>query len=268
MLHIRRRLALDKLRKKLKFFPVVAVQGARQTGKSFLVRELLKQHFPLLKYVSFDLPSTKQVAIRQPHTFLLENSKGQSPLAIDEAQKVPDIFDAIKFEVDRERIPGRFLLLGSTEFSHFSKVRESSTGRLGRIRLYTLNLRETLGVEKEGLEFNRKHIIEYLSNGGMPGLFYIRNHEEQDSLIQDLLDLICNRDIHQFKSLKLDSDLCFEILKLSATLKEPSKSEISKALKIDSRKIETHLKALCELFVVQNLNPHPSGGGKPIYCLM
>ena len=52
------------------------------------------------------------------------------PLVIDEAQKVPKIFDAVKFVVDPSNRPGQFLLLGSTEFSKKTLIRESHTGRI------------------------------------------------------------------------------------------------------------------------------------------
>jgi predicted AAA+ superfamily ATPase len=60
------------------------------------------------------------------------------PLVIDEAKKVPEIFDAVKLRVDQDSQPGQYLLLGSTEFSHLFKIRESLTGRLSRLRLHPL----------------------------------------------------------------------------------------------------------------------------------
>lgn len=266
MPHARSRAVLNRLLKKLKLFPVVAIQGARQTGKSFLARQLLKEAIPSSKYLTFDQLAVKAEATRAPQTFLTEHTDS-GLLVIDEAQKVPDIFDAIKFEVDQKRFPGRFLLLGSTEFSRLSQIRESLTGRMGRIRLYPLTLVETLGLERPQ-SVTRKAILQYLHFGGMPGFFAIRDEEERASLIQDWIELICQRDLLQFKNLKLDGDLAFEILKATATLEEPTRAAIAKSIHVDTRKIETHLKALTELFVLQKLNPHPSGTGKPIYLLL
>ncbi len=263
MPHARKRLALPRLKKKLGFFPVVAIQGARQTGKSFLARELLKEHFRDSEYQTFDQQSIKGEAERAPHTFLLEHSAHRL-LILDEAQKVPVIFDAIKFEVDQKRVPGRFLLLGSTEFSKLTQIRESLTGRMGRVRLFPLTLAETVGLDKASAP-DRRDLLSYLKNGGMPGIFAVRDNEEQDALFQDWVDLTCLRDIQQFKGLKLDGELSFELLKLSATLEEPTRAQMARATQVDPRRVETHLKALCALFVLQRLNPHPSGTGKPIY---
>lgn len=262
MPHSRERLALARLLKKLRFFPVVAIQGARQTGKSFLARELLPPKSRGASYFSLDQATTRAQVHESPHTFLLEHEAAR-PLMIDEAQKVPDLFDAIKFEVDARRAPGRFLLLGSTEFSRMTLIRESLTGRMGRIQLYPLNLREAVGLG--GREPARTDLLRYLKNGGMPGIFAVREEGAQNDLFQDWVDLTCQRDIHQFPKLKLDGDLAYGLLKLSATLPEPTQSAMARALRTDGRKVGTHLRALCALFVLQKLAPHPSGTGKPIF---
>ena len=183
-------LPLPKIHKKLKFFPVVAIQGARQPGKSFLARHLLKEILPESKYLTFDQQTWKAEAQRAPHTFLTDHS-GSGLLIIDEAQKVPAIFDAVKFEVDQNRIPGKFLLLGSTEFSKLAQIRESLTGRMGRVRLFPLILAETLSPESLSRSIERKQVLQYLHLGGMPGFFSVRDLEERSALIQDWIDLTC-----------------------------------------------------------------------------
>ncbi len=264
MPHSRSRFALPSLKKKLRFFPVVAIQGARQTGKSFLARDLLVPEIQHAAYVSLDHLSLRQEAQLAPHTFLTAHQKNDL-LIIDEAQKVPDIFDAVKHEVDQQRTPGRFLLLGSTEFSRLALIRESLTGRMGRIRLFPMTLGETVGTKAKHADFTRAQTMKYLSSGGMPGIFSVRDDEQKDALFQDWIDLTCLRDLQQFKSLKLDSELAYSILKLAATLEDPTRTAMSRALRVDPRKIGSHLTALCELFVLMKLNPHPSGTGKPIY---
>jgi predicted AAA+ superfamily ATPase len=266
MPHPRKRLALARLAKKLGFSPVVAIQGARQTGKSYLAREFIRESHPRAKYLSLDLLSLRQSAERSPQTFLAEHAEAL-PLIIDEAQKAPDLFDAIKFEVDQQRIPGRFLLLGSTEFSRLSRIRESLTGRMSRIRLYPLTLAESIGLElaEKSWPPTRKQILQYLALGGMPGIFAVRDADERTERFKDWVDLTCQRDIHQFAKLKLDSDLASAILSETCTLEEPTQAGIARRLKTDPRRIASHLKALTELYVLQKLLPHPSGTGKPIY---
>src|SRR3989338_7269409 len=145
MPHSRSRLAITILLKRLKFTPVVAIQGARQTGKSFLVREILAKQITSSGYVSLDDKSKQALAQESPQTFLASMSDFK-PAIIDEAQKSPALFDAIKLLVDKNRRTGSFLLLGSTEFSLLQNIRESLTGRMGRIRLYPMTFWEIQGL--------------------------------------------------------------------------------------------------------------------------
>lgn len=279
MPHSRKRHALASLLKKISFSPVVSIQGARQTGKSFLARDILPGSLPKKrdpKYLSFDAQGTKDFALTNPDTFL-EQFGDYAPVILDEAQKVPAIFDAVKLRVDRARRPGSYVLLGSTEFSHLTRVRESLTGRMSRLRLYPMNAAEILGLTpnpsqhlgliQEKPRVKRREFLQFLDRGGFPGIFAVRADGERQSLIRDWLDLIVQRDIHQIPGLKVDSELCERILSLVATLETPSAGEIARTLRKDPRSIRKHLEVLETLFVVQSLSPHPMGFGKKLYFL-
>ena len=91
-------------------FSVVGITGPRQSGKSTLA----KMAFPQKKYVSFDDKTMRELAMANPKDFLLAFPDGA---IIDEAQKVPEIFDAIKFYVDNEEfVAGKYILTGSSQF--------------------------------------------------------------------------------------------------------------------------------------------------------
>ena len=264
MPHARPRLATDLLLKRLRFTPVVAIQGARQTGKSFLARELLSKKLPKSTYVSLDDKSKQVLAQDSPQTFLASLA-GSQPAIIDEAQKCPELFEAIKLAVDNNRRPGSFLLLGSTEFSLLQNIRESLTGRMGKIRLYPMTFREVQGAPRNKTEPTRAQCLKYLDSGGMPGIAFVREPQVRADFFQDWIDLTCQRDIHQFKRLKLDSELTFALFRHAAILAEPTAAALGRETRANHKKIGTHLKALCELFVFTRLDPHPSGTGKPLY---
>lgn len=259
MAHPRNRVVLALIKKHLKFFPVVALQGARQTGKSFLTRELLAPHFSNSCYLSFDDETIQAVAEQSAKTFLLEYNEFR-PLMIDEAQKAPSIFNAIKLKVDLKRVPGEYLLLGSTEFSREALIRESLTGRLGKVRIFPMTIEEV----SPG-RVDTKTLLQYLTQGGLPGICFVREERNRIALMRDWINLTCQRDLQQFKKLKLDGLLASRILKLTATLKEPTRAEIAKALKVNHKRVQTHINALVELFALTRLDPHPSGGGKTIF---
>ena len=105
-------------------FPVVVISGARQVGKS----TLLKNAFPSgTDYVVFD-PITDVENARQDPELFLANHPGR-PLLLDEIQYVPELVPAIKRMVDEERSPGRFILTGSQQWEVMKSLSESLAGR-------------------------------------------------------------------------------------------------------------------------------------------
>lgn len=280
MPHARKRYCFDKLKKKIKFAPVVAIQGARQTGKSFLARQFLPSEFPESSYLTFDRESTRSAAQTDAETFLARHSSSQ-PLIIDEAQKVPSFFDAVKLEVDLERRPSRYVLLGSTQFSTLQGIRESLTGRMSRIRVYPLTLAEISGRDtpvstsaKENPfylaktpKLKRADFLRHLESGGLPGIFAVRSFEEKRQLLQDWIDLTIQRDIHQSKTKGSDTLLAGQVLSQIALLEEPNLGNIAKAVGADYRKVQKQIDLLQDLFVLERVDPCLGSTGKPLYYI-
>ena len=134
----------DAVNTALENMPVVVLTGMRQTGKTtFLCSQ------PDLAdrvYASFDDFAQLEAAKSDPEGFV---SRSQ-PLTIDEAHKCPEIFVAIKKAVDKERIPGQFLLSGSANFSILKSITESFAGRSVYLAIHPFNRRETnRGTEQE-----------------------------------------------------------------------------------------------------------------------
>jgi len=118
-----------------KAFPVVAVTGPRQSGKTTLVRAL----FPDKPYVSLEDPTERGFAQEDPRGFLARFSSGA---IFHEAQRWPDLFSFLQGMVDEDRTPGRFILTGSQQFGLLSGVTQSLAGRVGMARLLPLSLQE------------------------------------------------------------------------------------------------------------------------------
>ena len=105
-----KREAYDALMRLAAQFPVVAITGPRQSGKSTLA----KSSFPDKKYISFDDITMRELAKSNPHDFLMAFPDGA---IIAEAQKVPEIFDAVKYALDQgEYTPGKYILTGLSQF--------------------------------------------------------------------------------------------------------------------------------------------------------
>jgi predicted AAA+ superfamily ATPase len=277
MPHLRTRYALAKLKKKLKFARVVAIQGPRQCGKSILATRLLEGDGLQPEVVRFDDSRIRLFARNNPDLFLLEHQKAH-PLILDEAQKAPEIFDAIKLRVDQNLAPGQYLLLGSTEFSTLFKVREALTGRMSRLRLHPLSLAEAHRLKQHpgdlasGLLHSKPRlslakVLQGLEHGGMPGVFAVRDAEERLSLLDDWVQLTCTRDVHQIPKMRLDSEIARAVLEQVAQNHDPELAPISRELGESPKVVAKYLRAFEELYVIERLKPHTMGTGKDRFYL-
>jgi uncharacterized protein len=114
--------------------------GARQVGKTSLVRRLFSAH----SYVSLDLPSEAEQADHDPSAFLARHKR---PLLIDEVQYAPGLFRHLKAAIDERRTEnGQFILTGSQSFPLMRAVSESLAGRAAILELEGVTVREVLEV--------------------------------------------------------------------------------------------------------------------------
>lgn len=120
-------------------FPAVLVTGARQTGKT----SLLRHTFPKASFVSFDLPSSAAQAESNPAQLLDGYTE---PLILDEVQYVGGLFRFLKSRIDTDRHRmGRFLMTGSQKFTLMGSGSESLAGRCAIVELGTLSAAELRG---------------------------------------------------------------------------------------------------------------------------
>ena len=127
--------AEDVVQRLAKRKPVLVLTGARQVGKSTMLRTLL----PAVTYVTMNRPLIRQSAIENPSLFF---DLYKPPVVVDEIQKVPELFEYIKDVVDERGDKGQFYCTGSQNFTVMSNVSDSLAGRAGIIRLLGLSLRE------------------------------------------------------------------------------------------------------------------------------
>lgn len=119
--------------------PAVVVTGARQTGKTTLVRELAPGP---RRYLALDDLDVMETAQRDPERLLL----GAEPVILDEVQRVPAVLSAVKGAVDASGTPGRFLLTGSANLLLMRRVSESLAGRASYLTLWPMTRREQRGL--------------------------------------------------------------------------------------------------------------------------
>lgn len=251
MPHLRERIAINPLKKLAKLWPVVGLMGLRQVGKSTLIRDLLG----VSEMVTFDDDDSKSDAENSPKVFL---AKYERPMAIDEVQKVNKIFDAIKSEVDKKRIPGNFFLTGSQRFSSGELTRESLTGRMGTLRLYPMTFLEGNDDRERTLE----RFVHSMQRGGLPVPMFLRDDESRRLYWSGWLDTTLVRDLARAYGKGYDLDLARLILdETAAILAQGLYPEISLYSK-DSRKVQKYLKAMESIFLLNRIACHPQGTGR------
>lgn len=177
--------------------PAVVVTGARQTGKTSLVRRLFADH----AYVSLDLPSEAEQAEHDPDAFLKRHGM---PLVVDEVQYAPGLFRHLKRVVDRKRSEaGQFILTGSQKLTLMRKVSDSLAGRAEVLELEALSLAE---LREAGIDTDVETVVV---RGGMPELWerpeldavafhrsYVATYLERDLRLQ--LNVGSLRDFERF----------------------------------------------------------------------
>lgn len=144
--------------------PVVVVTGARQTGKTTLVRKLLAGTRP---YYSLDDLDVRDQAERSPAELV---GRADS-MVLDEVQRVPDLMLAVKQAVDEDRRPGRFILTGSSNLLLMRSVSESLAGRATYLNLWPFTQRELRGHGQRGLwsellDHPFENWVDVLTEGG------------------------------------------------------------------------------------------------------
>lgn len=125
----------DRLRRLARAFPVVAVTGPRQSGKTTLVREL----FADKPYLSLEDPDIRMLALEDPRGLLARHGEGA---VIDEAQHAPELFSYLQTRVDETSVPGQFVLTGSQNFLLIRGISQSLAGRAAMAQLPPLMLAE------------------------------------------------------------------------------------------------------------------------------
>jgi predicted AAA+ superfamily ATPase len=188
------RVATDTLQRLAKGFPIIALTGPRQSGKTTLAKAI----FADKTYVSLENPDEREFAERDPRRFLQRFNDGA---ILDEVQRCPALLSWLQGLVDERGRMGDFILTGSAQFDLISGITQSLAGRVGRIELLPLSAGELARAKKlpDSLD-------ETLYRGSYPALYdrdllpddwfpnYVATYLERD-----VRQLIAIRDLMQFQ---------------------------------------------------------------------
>ena len=139
------RRVLEIASERMKESPVLALQGARSVGKSTVLAAIAQAHG--VGIIDLDDSAQAELVAASPADFLT----GPAPVCIDEYQRVPSVLQAIKAELNRRHLPGRFVLTGSTRFESLPRTTQALTGRIQFVDILPFSQGELDGVREDFL---------------------------------------------------------------------------------------------------------------------
>jgi predicted AAA+ superfamily ATPase len=199
----------ETLKRALKRSPVVLLTGARQTGKSTLIKEVCGEEYT---YVSLDDLRFLAQAKYDPIGFLAGLPK---PLILDEVQRVPEIFLAIKQDIDINRVHGRYALTGSANPLLIPQLSDSLAGRMEILQLFPLSQGELNHRHERFIDrvfsteqffsapplISRVDLLKRIIVGGYP-VIQGRDEQDRDAWFESYITTILQRDVKDLANIE------------------------------------------------------------------
>lgn len=197
-------------------YPVIAVTGPRQSGKTTMLKAMLTDY----RYVSLENPDIRSFAEDDPNGFLKIYDKH---VIFDEVQRVPSLFSYIQTIVDESKIMGQFILSGSQNFNLMQNISQSLAGRVALFKLFPFDFSE---LKSEGLLDN--DYISAMIKGFYPAIFdrqisskVFYSNYVQTYVQRDVSELISIKDARLFQNfLGLCATRAGQILNISSIATE------------------------------------------------
>ncbi len=270
---IRRNLT-DRLLEALSDTSVVLVHGARQTGKSTLAQDITAELHPA-GYLTFDDVTTMAAARRDPLGFIAAH---RGPIVLDEVQRVPEIFVAIKTLVDRDRSPGRFLLTGSANALVLPQLSESLAGRMEILTLWPFSQGE-IAMSREGFvdalfaenlptEFamsssTRNDLIERVLRGGYPEVIRRESSARRAAWFDSYVTTVIHRELRDLANIEYLTELPRLLRLLAARASgQLNYTEVSRAVGLPQTTVKRYLSLLEAIYLFLPLPAWTANLGK------
>jgi predicted AAA+ superfamily ATPase len=245
------RIAKEKLINLSNTFKCVAVTGARQSGKTTLVKEV----FSSKPYVSLENIDTRQFALEDPRGFLSSYPNGA---ILDEVQRCPELFSYLQEILDNSTEKGLYILTGSNNFLLQENITQSLAGRVGFLNLLPFSIQE---LQDNNLAFDS--VEEQLINGFYPPIY------DQKIPVSDwcpnYIRTYIERDVRQIKNVT-DLIVFERFIKLLAgrTGQEFNASSLAVETGVDVKTIQSWVGILESSFIIYLLKPHYNNFKKTI----
>lgn len=236
-----RNLYIELIKKYLKVFPVCAILGARQVGKTTLVHQFAKEQS--LKVEFFDLENPKHLAsLENPMTVL--EKYDDCLVVIDEIQRRPELFPILRVLVDNPHKKYKFLILGSASRDLIRQSSESLAGRIGYIELPPFTLIDVKDSDK------------LLIRGGFPRSYLAETDEDSFLWREQYINSFIERDLPSF-GFDISSQLMYKFWMMLCFYHGQAfnAQEISKSLMVPQKIANNYLDILAGTFMIRILQP-------------
>lgn len=256
------RLVGPRLSEALADSPVVLLHGPRQCGKTTLVQAVGSDAGR--RYLTLDDPATFLAVQADPAGFVLDL---EGPVTIDEAQRAPELFLAIKQSVDHDRRAGRFLLTGSANVLFVPTVADSLAGRMEMVRLHPLSeveiahrqptfLDRVFAADFKVAKGERlgPRLADLILRGGFPEAVRRDSERARRTWARDYLEAIIQRDVRDLARIQR-LDILPRLLELAAgqTARLINVSEIAGPFGVSRTTVRDYLTLLRHVFLVEEL---------------
>lgn len=239
-------------------FPVVAVLGPRQCGKTTLIRETVGSR-PGVVYLDLERPSDLN-KLRDPELFFnLQRSQGTASLfCLDEIQRIPEIFPLLRSLADEERRNGQFLLLGSASRDLLRQTSETLAGRITYLELTPFLASELPGDDPGTMP-------RLWFRGGFPRSFLASSDESSRAWRESFTRTFLERDIPQL-GFNVPAATLHRLWRMLAHLhgQTLNSSQLGAALGVSHTTVRSYLDLLTQTFMVRLLEPFAANTKKRI----
>lgn len=200
----------------LKKYPVLALTGPRQSGKT----TFLRTEFPEYEYINMENPDLRSYAEKDPNSFLKQYSNN---VILDEVQRVPFLFSYIQSKVDENKIMGQYILSGSQNFHLMQNITQSLAGRVAIFKLlpFDFNEMKSANLLNEDYAYNlHKGFYPAIYDRDIPSKVFYSNYI-QTYVERDLTELIHIKDLRLFRNfIALCANRAGSLLNLNAMAKD------------------------------------------------
>lgn len=253
--------------------PVVLLHGARQTGKSTLAQSLASDEHPA-RYLTLDDATVLAAASGDPAGFL---AGLEGPVVLDEVQRAPGLFLAMKAVVDRDRSAGRYLLTGSANVMFLPRLSESLAGRMEILTLWPLSQGEIEGVREGFVDAvfsdslpnkikyreDRSGLLRRSLRGGYPVIHGRLSEARQKAWFGSYVTTILQRDVRDLANIEGLTQLPRLLSLLAArAMSLLNLSELSRTVAIPQSTLKRYMALLETTFLVRTLPAWSGNLGK------